>query len=151
MANTRHKTNHSDDLPDYYVTEFKRGDLTRKMINLEKGLGLFLLHSGVLENRVLLPEGSSLVPLRSQTTYRLYRWDVQHRRFDYDLEFSAMDLARGTIVHHPSGDAHGGQAYIVHTESGEEYTYSDLGVLADDDDITTILSAKPWPRRGCID
>lgn len=119
-------------MPDYYVDYLINDRLVRGKIDFNKGLGRFLVNAGVLDGRVLLPEGEKLV-FEPGYTYRRYFFNQETRRFEFDLQFTTKLLDRGYLTWDGTELIHRGR--LVCTASG-------LGIYNEEADLNIILSKR---------
>ena len=108
------------------------------IIDRKKGLGRYLIRSGVLDNRVLLPKKAELI-LEPGFTYRRYYYDQGPNRFAFDLEFSSSDFdeTSGSLTWKIVGSTKA----IYHRDL-KLFTREQLGIYHDKGDLNVLLSKK---------
>lgn len=122
---------------DYYIHYYSQNRREKGIIDFRKGLGRFLVNSGVLPNRILLEPDVDLV-VEPGYTYRRYVFDPGVRRFMYDFEFTAEDFEEGRLkwVNTVKGRSlQSEDGLILHSQR-------ELGVYNAEADLNIILSCK---------
>jgi hypothetical protein len=125
-----------------FVFTMKKGKRCKMAIDLEGGLGLFLLKSGALVGRFLL-RGTQPLVVEEGYTYRSYLFNTSLYRFQPFLQFRADDISKGNVIInsatrslHLAPDPQVRQPIISHS-------FADLGLENEDGDLTIFTSRKP--------
>jgi hypothetical protein len=78
-------------MSEYFVTTKVSGQSHKMRIDLNQGLGRFLVNHKVLSNRVLFHR-DTLPVFDSECIYKRYKFDKSQFRFEPDLEFRGSDI-----------------------------------------------------------